>query len=74
MIPTINEAAFQLFVYPGRGFRTDIHLPLTKQQERVYLFRKSKIQVNSIAEVMGITADCVRTHIASIRTKGWRDV
>jgi DNA-binding NarL/FixJ family response regulator len=71
VIPNIDDKSFQKFAYPGRRERTDIHLPLTYIQEKVYVLRQAGVNIITIAHALNMTGQSVRAHISSIKTKGW---
>lgn len=72
MSPTIDEASFLLFCYPGaamdsgRGRR-----PLTEQQEKIYNLASVGWKPAEIARRMGKSEPVIRDALAKIKHNGW---
>lgn len=73
MIPLINECAFQMFVYPGRGFITGNRTPLSPQQETIYALMKAENSIEDICKELNITRQSLHAHIQTMVVKGWAD-
>lgn len=67
----INEAAFQSFVYPGRGFCSGCRKDMSPQQVVIYNLLEQGMDIDQIGEELNITRQAVHAHIQTMKAKGW---